>query len=255
MWRIAGILPDAEAVRREGGTRYTSRMDMHRAASAVAAAALVQALSAPPAFSPARLRVGSVPQLPVLAAGGGEVLLELTVGSDGVVTAVTPLRTTPPFADVMVAAVRKWQFSPAEVETDPEPGRPRSPRPRQQVASKVLAVGAFRPPALDGPTLGEEPKDVAQASEEVPFPLTTRLPQYALMARSPGVVLVEVLVGPDGRVVEAVVVRSAPPFDDLATAAARDWTFRPARIRGRPVATRAYIVFGFAEPVGAGRHD
>lgn len=225
---------------------------MHRATWAVAAAALVQALSAPAAFSPARLRMGSVPQLPVLAAGGGEVLLELSVDRDGLVTPVTPLRTTPPFADFMVAAVRKWQFVPAEVEVDPEPGRPRSPRPRQKVASKVLAVGAFRPPALDGPTLGEAPKDVAPPSDEVPFPLTTRLPQYALMARSPGVVLVEVLVGLDGSVVEASVVRSAPPFDDLATAAARDWKFRPARFRGRPVATRAYIVFGFAEPVGVG---
>ncbi len=222
---------------------------MSHATLALAAAALVQALSAPVAFSPARLRGGSVPPLPVLATGGGEVLLELSVGRDGRVTAVTPLRTTPPFADLMVAAVRGWQFLPAEIETDPEPGRPATPRPRQAVGSKVLAIGAFRPPALEGPTLGEAPKDIAPPSDEVPFPLATRLPAYALMARSPGVVLVEVQVGVDGRVIDAVVVQSAPPFDDLAKAAAREWTFRPARFRGRAVATRAYIVFGFAEPV------
>jgi TonB family protein len=211
----------------------------------VAAHALAVSLSAQDAFSPARYRGGPLPELSVLAVGGGQVFLEVTVDRDGRVTAVTTLRTTPGLTDFVVRAARGWQFLPAEIEVDPEPGRPATPRPRQRIASKVLVAAAFRQPSLIGPTLGEPPKDVAAESDETPFPLTTSMPPYPPLALDGGVVLVEVRVDPNGTVGDATVVRSAPGFDDVARAAARQWRFRPARVRGRSVAALAYIVFGF----------
>jgi hypothetical protein len=97
-------------------------------------------LSAQDAFSPARYGAGTVPALPVTALSGGEGLVEISVGSDGRTTAVTPRRTTPPFTDVVVAAVRGWRFLP---------------RPPTIVA---LESAVYRPPALRPPTLGEAPK-------------------------------------------------------------------------------------------------
>jgi protein TonB len=66
-----------------------------------------------------------------------------------------------------------------------------------------------------------------------------------------GVVLVEVLVGPDGRVRAASVTSGSPGFDDVALTAARGWSFRPARRNGRPVAAFAYLVFGFRRPLAS----
>ena len=218
------------------------------ALSLVAAQALSVFVSAQGAFSPARYRGGPLSELPVLAVGGGQVFLEVSVDPDGRVTAVKTLRTTPGFTDLVGRAVRGWQFLPAEVEVDPQPGKPPTPRPRQRIASKVLVAAAFRPPVLIGPTLGEVPKDVASESDETPFPLTTSMPPFPPLALFSGVVLVEVQVNPNGAVGGATVVRSFPPFDDVAQAAARQWSFRPARVRGMSVSTRAYIMFGFQPP-------
>jgi TonB family protein len=68
----------------------------------------------------------------------------------------------------------------------------------------------------------------------------------------PGMVLIEVRVDAGGGVADARVIRSARPFDEPALDAARRWTFRPARVRGTPMATLAYIAFAFRQTSGCG---
>jgi protein TonB len=121
----------------------------------------------------------------------------------------------------------------------------------KEVESRALVAGLFRPPVMTGPSLGELPKDVAPASSSVPYPMTTSMPPFPPFALESGVVLVEVTVSPAGEVVDAQVLRSAPPFDEPALDAARQWKFRPARPAGVAIASRAYIVFGFRQPVTA----
>jgi TonB family protein len=217
-----------------------------RSAVLIVACLLGVGLSAQEAFSPARYLAGTVPAVPVMVVGGGEVLLELAVSREGRVTTVSPLRTTPPFTDLVVGAVRGWQFISAEEDVPASAGKPAS---RMPVPSAVLVAAVFRPPALSGPTLGEPSRDMASPSAEAPFPLATTVPQFPPLALNSGVVLVEVQVDGDGKVADATVRRSAPPFDDAALKAARLWSFRPARVRGTPVRTRAYILFGFPVPV------
>jgi TonB family protein len=113
----------------------------------------------------------------------------------------------------------------------------------------VLVAGIFRPPTLNTPTLGEPPRNVASASNETPFPLTTVMPRYPPLARDSGIVLVEARVDAGGGVADVKVIRSVRPFDEPALDAARRWTFRPARVRGTAVATLAYIAFAFRQPV------
>ena len=209
----------------------------------------VVTLAAQGGLVPALYRDGALPQIPIQAIGGGEAFLELTVNSSGVVSAVRPLRATPPFTDAMSDTVRGWQFRPAEEELEPEPGKPVDQTPRRPVESKVLVVGIFRPPTLNTPTFGEPPKDVASPSNETPFPLVTVMPLYPPLARENGIVLVEVRVDAGGGVADAKVIRSAPPFDEPARDAARRWTFRPARVHGTSVPRLAYIVFAFRQPI------
>src|SRR5262245_10432468 len=130
--------------------------------------------SAQEGLSPARFRSGAVPSVPVRAVGGGEVLLEALVDSDGVVRTVTALRTTSPFTEIVTEGVLAWQFSPAVEETVSRTGE----RQRQAVPAKVLIAAVFRPPSLNTPTIGEPSKDGASPSDEIPFPLTTTMPSF-----------------------------------------------------------------------------
>src|SRR5262249_34149817 len=150
---------------------------------------------------------------------GGEVLLEGTVGTDGGVVGVRPLRTTPPFTEMLTQAVRGWRFSPAQDSS-------------RAVESKVLVAGLFRPPPLWGPTPGQPPAQVAPPSDDIALPLRMVTPDFPSEALRGDVVLLEARV--DGRGVprDIDVLRSAAPFDDEASGALSDWAFRPARIRG-----------------------
>jgi TonB family protein len=197
------------------------------------------ALSAQESFSPAQLQTGSVPPLPALAVGGGQVLLELSVGADGRVTDVKPLRTTPPFTEMLTQAVRDWRFSPAQDAS-------------RAVESKVLVAGLFRPPALYGPTLGQPPTQVAPPSDDIALPLQMVTPDFPAEALRGGVVLLEARVDGGGTIRDIDILRSVAPFDEEASGALSDWAFRPARIRGAGASTLVYVVMGFAAPVSMG---
>jgi TonB family protein len=193
---------------------------------------------------------GGLPAIPVQAVNGGEVFLEVAVSREGRVAAIRVLRDTPPFTAALTASVRTWQFHPAEDEAIPKAGEPVDLTTRKAVESKVLVVAMFRPPALYADTLGEPPRDVAVASDEIPLPVgRVSMPVYAPLALFDGVVLAELQIGVDGHLLEATVLRSAPPFDQAALDALDQWSFRPARIRGQPVETRAYAVLAFRPPV------
>jgi protein TonB len=50
-----------------------------------------------------------------------------------------------------------------------------------------------------------------------------------------GVVILEIVIGTDGSVLDAVVKRSLPPLDDAAVAAVRQWAYAPTLLNGEPV--------------------
>ncbi len=203
----------------------------------IATLALAFQLAPQQQVKPARYRSGSLPAQPPQVTSGGQVLLEVKVDKEGRVIQAVTLRTTPPFTDLMRDAVRSWRFDPAEEDY-------------KEVESSVLVAGLFLPPTFyGGPTVGEPPKDVESASDAVCVPYTIVPPVYPAGALYAGVALAEVVVGRDGRVEHVQMVRSAPGFDDAIRAAVLKWKFRPARRRGTPVPSFAYIAFGFRPPV------
>jgi TonB family protein len=203
-------------------------------------------------FQAARFKDGSLPSMSPLggvaplAVGGGEVMLEVTVGSAGDVRAIKLLRTTPPFAEVLETAVRTWRFIPASARES----RPGSPPADVAVESTVLVAGIFRAPTLNAPTIGEAPRDVASERDQTAFPvIKPDAPLYPPLAVSPGIVLIETTIDVDGRPSASRVIRSSPPFDQAALDAVQRWVFRAARIDGVSTPTFAYVVFGFPVPV------
>jgi protein TonB len=75
--------------------------------------------------------------------------------------------------------------------------------------------------------------------EELPEAITRPSPEYPDLARSAGVdgtVMVQALVGKDGRVKDTKVVKSIPMLDEAAVKAVRQWVFKPALSNNKPVA-------------------
>lgn len=208
--------------------------------------ALGAMLASQDAYTPARYAAGTPPRLAPMAVGGGQAIVELTVDAGGNVTGAATLRSTPPFTQLLADSVGGWQFTPATELPIGRDGKPREPR---NVESRVIVAAMYRAPTLVGPTHGASPTNVAAATPAVAFPTSMREPAYPPQALGGGVVLIEAHVAATGAVTDAAVVGSAPPFDDVALQAARQWHFRPARVNGRAVASYAYIVFGFQQPI------
>jgi TonB family protein len=198
------------------------------------------------AGTPALFQSGSIPVLSIMSTelGGGEVLLEVTVDRTGTVTGMKALRETATFTERMTGSVKTWRFAPAEADIAPALRKPGGPA-TEAVETKLLVAGVFRRPALIGATLGEPIKDVAAASNDIPFPSSLITPKHPPRAVGSGVVLVEVHVDAKGSVTDAKVRMSSPAFDSAALDAARLWKFRAAKPAGVSTPAVVYIVFGF----------
>src|SRR5215475_11678203 len=70
-------------------------------------------------------------------------------------------------------------------------------------------------------------------------------PAIAKAANASGAVLVEILVGETGEVLEAHAVGGHPLLHDAAVQAARGWMFKPAEVSGRAVKSRGILTFDF----------
>jgi TonB family protein len=186
-------------------------------------------------FVAAHYLSGGVPEVPVQVVAGGEVFLELLVSRDGRVDSIRTLRTTPPFTDEVIAAVRGWRFIPAKADGP--------------VSWRVFVAAMFTPPALNGPTLGEAPQDLALVSEESPMPIVPAAAEYPLRAVGSGTVLIEVTIDNTSTTTDARILVSSPAFDAAAIAAAKSWSFADAHRGDTAVTTQAYLLFGFQQPV------
>ena len=118
------------------------------------------------------------------------------------------------------------------------------------MASTVLVLGLFRPPALYAGTLGTPPVDVGRASEAVPYPTSPPpLPIFPPNAMMDGVVVVELSIDPSGAVAGIRLVHSSASFDQAALDTISYLRFRPAQLRGRPAPSFVYVVAAFRTPV------
>ncbi len=212
---------------------------------AIVALVVPSALGAqqPASYTPPRIVRAEVPALPVATVvGGGEVLIEVVIDGRGLPSRPVLLRSTPPYTQMMLDAIRRWQFVPA-VEVDAK-GQ------KTIVEAPVLIAAIYRPPTLhDGPTLGESPTHITTASADVAYPARLIPPRYPVRALGAAAILFEVSLDETGTISDARPLATAPGFETAARDALRQWTFRPALVRGRPAAASAYVLFGFRAPV------
>ena len=70
-------------------------------------------------------------------------------------------------------------------------------------------------------------------------------PAIARSARVAGVVTIEATIGPDGKVIDATVVRSIPLLDQAALDAVRQWEYTPTLLNGVPVPILVTVTVNF----------
>ncbi|HXB57241.1 MAG TPA: TonB family protein [Vicinamibacteria bacterium] len=73
-------------------------------------------------------------------------------------------------------------------------------------------------------------------------------PEIAKAARVPGVVVLDCVIGPDGRVTDVHVLHGHPLFERAAVDAVREWLYRPSLLNGRPVAVVMTVTVTFTIP-------
>jgi protein TonB len=71
-------------------------------------------------------------------------------------------------------------------------------------------------------------------------------PTAAQQARIDGAVTIEALIGEDGKVRNATVIRGKPMLSEAALAAVRQWVFTPTRLNGEPVAVIMTVTVVFS---------
>ena len=177
----------------------------------------------------------------------------------------TFLRTRPKETSVIVVPYRELAAPPPLTQNEPPP----QVQVQQQVAPPTMGVAvpvpdAEAPPeqtiasqeeisqvtpgvASDGdnivvapPTEDELPKFGEYVYvEELPEAVSKVNPTYPDIAREAGVdgtVMVQALVGKDGKVKDTRVVKSIPMLDQAAENAVKQWVFKPALSNNKPVA-------------------
>ena len=105
------------------------------------------------------------------------------------------------------------------------------------------------PPAAEAATRNGEPDPNAYvATDEAAEPVYTVRADYPDIARQAGVegtVVVQALVGTDGRVRDTRIVRSIPMLNGAAIEAVKQWRFKPAATSGKPVAAWVSVPIPF----------
>ena len=81
-----------------------------------------------------------------------------------------------------------------------------------------------------------------------PIKMNDVAPVYPEIARNAGVtgaVIVEATIGPDGKVIDAKVLRSVPLLDQAALDAVRQWEYAPTLLNGVPVPVVMTVTINF----------
>lgn len=128
----------------------------------------------------------------------------------------------------------------------PPPARPSQPpsRQRQVPPSHEDSLKIQLTDPKHTPRFGEfvYVEELPDAAKRVP----PTYPEAARKAGVHGLVVVQALVGRDGRVQDARVVWSVPGLDAAALEAVRQWEFKPARAKGEPVAVWVAVPIKFS---------
>ena len=149
-------------------------------------------------------------------------------------------------------ALRRWTYDPPAkgpisftVSFSFKPGAEATAAQSTTVSPPLLTVAAAAAAAAAaGPNqpvrVGGQIKPPTQISKVQPV-----YPLEAQQARVQGIVIMEAIIGVDGRVTDAKVLRSVPLLDQAAVDAVRQWVYTPTLLNGAPVSVIMTVTVTF----------
>lgn len=147
--------------------------------------------------------------------------------------------------NVAASRAADTRAAPAAVELAGGQSRINAPAPAQSASPDVmplLSVGGGNTAGALGslakPSASSTPSMISQ-SELEPLAVLKRVtpvyPAIAKVRRLSGSVIVEGVVGKDGKITNLKFVSGPPVFHDAAFDAVRQWLFKPAKLNGQPI--------------------
>jgi protein TonB len=190
----------------------------------------------------------------------GVVIIEAVIGEDGKVRDTRVLRSIPMLDPAATEAVKQWEFTPTLLNNSAVPvvmtvtvnfttdgvaggvaGGVTGGVPGGVVGGVSGAFDAPPPPPPPPPPGEKSSLDPTALKVgggiKPPARVVNVNPVYppdARDARVQGVVILEVLIGVEGKVEQAKVLRSIPLLDQAALDAVRQWEFTPTLLNGEP---------------------
>lgn len=157
------------------------------------------------------------------------------------------------FVREAASALRRWQYDPP-AKGPISFGVTFTFKPGAETASTQLASAAPPPPAPPPPPAGAPlPAGTVRVGGNVkaPVQISKVAPVYPLIAQSArvqGIVILEALIGADGRVNDARVLRSVPLLDQAALDSVKQWQYAPTLLNGVPVPVAMTVTVSFTLP-------
>ena len=158
----------------------------------------------------------------------GTVIVEAKTDEQGNVVDTRVLRSIPILDQAAVDAVQQWKYEPLIID-----GKPR----------QVLFTVTVRFMLNEGDkvkTLDKFAQGAVRAEKDIKPPKLVKevqpiYPEIARVAEVQGVVILSVKTDEEGRVKDAMVLRSIPLLDQAAIDAVRQWVYEPLIIDGKAV--------------------
>lgn len=199
-----------------------------------------------PKFTPPDISTASDINYSPNSVASGVVVVAVHLDSAGMIKGTEVLRDIPSLTAPVLLAVNGWTFKPAMLSGN-------------GVDSTIFVSIVFNPFYYQ---LGSaDPPDLGQALEQVQPDANGFLPakiataswaQYPANSVAQGAVILDVRVGPTGRVTHTVLVNRIPSLTTTSMNAAKKWTFNPAMLHGAHIAANTVVGYVFRLPSTSG---
>jgi len=196
----------------------------------------------PPQFSPPQLLAASDIPYPINSGASGIVTVAIYLDSAGKVTGTDTLRDIPSLTAPVLLAIPQWTFKPAVFDGNP-------------IDSAIVASIAFNPAdyrlgGKNAPPLGKELKVLAPDANGFLPPKAVSAPwaAYPINSVAQGSVVLDARIDLTGRVTAVVAAWRNPSLTGPSMQAAKEWSFRPARLNREPAVADAIIGYVFRPP-------
>jgi protein TonB len=120
----------------------------------------------------------------------------------------------------------------------------------ETVAAKEIAAAAAAKEKAEAEARAKAASAAVRVGGKIKQPTKTKdvkpvYPAQAQSAKAQGAVIIEATIDADGKVIDAVVLRSVPMLDQAALDAVRQWEYSPTLLNGKPVPVKMTVTVNF----------